>query len=244
MPHGEHSISTLRGCADLADGLSPSPQRVWVIKKAIVAESLSVVSVELVHIDDPLNHTERGAIAGFLAGYTDNTLASHTTDLRLFVEWRNENNTPFLDVRRAHLEIFGRTMEANGRMRSTAPPPSSPHSSPGQHAPHDKLGPGGSKLIPPGSAGNVRGLSGYQPARSVRPGPGVGGQGQRVRFRCECLCQELVVCAGLLRRKLLAQTAESWHKPSRARPVRSRQVDFCPLETSFWVWREREAGSA
>jgi integrase len=92
---------------------------VWVIKEAIVAESSSVVSVELVHVDDPLNHTERGAIAGFLAGYTGNTLVSYTTDLRLFVEWCNENNTPLLDVRRAHLEIFGRTMEANGRMRST-----------------------------------------------------------------------------------------------------------------------------
>jgi integrase/recombinase XerD len=44
---------------------------------------------------------------------------SYTTDLRLFLEWCNENNTPLLDVRRAHLEIFGRTMEANGRMRST-----------------------------------------------------------------------------------------------------------------------------
>jgi integrase/recombinase XerD len=30
-----------------------------------------------------------------------------------------ENNTPLLEVLRAHLEIFGRTMEANGRMRST-----------------------------------------------------------------------------------------------------------------------------
>lgn len=91
----------------------------WVIKEAIVAESSSVVSVELVQVDDPLNHTERGAIAGFLAGYTGNTLVSYTTDLRLFVEWCNENNTPLLDVRRADLEIFGRTMEANGRMRST-----------------------------------------------------------------------------------------------------------------------------
>jgi integrase/recombinase XerD len=99
--------------------LSPSPQRAWVIKEAIVAESSSVVSVELVHIDDPLNSPERGAIAGFLAGYTGNTLVSYTTDLRLFLEWCNANNTPSFDVRRAHLEIFGRTMEANGRMRST-----------------------------------------------------------------------------------------------------------------------------
>jgi integrase/recombinase XerD len=88
---------------------------VWVIKEAVVAITTSVVSVELVHIDDPLNSTERGAIAG----YAGNTLVSYTTDLRLFVEWCNANKTPLLEVRRAHLEIFGRTMEANGRMRST-----------------------------------------------------------------------------------------------------------------------------
>jgi integrase/recombinase XerD len=85
-----------------------------------VATTTTVVSVELVHVDDPLNHTERAAIAGFRAICTGNTLVNSTTDLRLFVEWCNENNTPLLEVRRAHLEIFGRTMEANGRMRSTA----------------------------------------------------------------------------------------------------------------------------
>jgi integrase/recombinase XerD len=99
--------------------LESQPLEGWVIKEAIVAESSSVVSVELVHVDDPLNSTERGAIAGFLAGYTGNTLVSYTTDLRLFLEWCSENSTPLLEVRRAHLEIFGRTMEANGRMRST-----------------------------------------------------------------------------------------------------------------------------
>ena len=76
-------------------------------------------SVELVRADDPLGFTERGAIAGFLAGYTGNTLVSYTTDLRLFAEWCTNNGLRLLDVRRAHLEIFGHTMEANGRMRST-----------------------------------------------------------------------------------------------------------------------------
>jgi hypothetical protein len=36
--------------------------------------------------DEPLNFTERAAIAEFLTGYTGNTLVSCTTDLRLFVE--------------------------------------------------------------------------------------------------------------------------------------------------------------
>jgi integrase/recombinase XerD len=93
------------------------PERAWVIKEATVAAA--VISAELVRVDEPLNFTERAAIAGFLAGYTGNTLVSYTTDLRLFAEWCTNNDLRLMDVRRAHLEIFGRTMEADGRMRST-----------------------------------------------------------------------------------------------------------------------------
>ena len=81
--------------------------------------AVTVISAELVRIDYPLDFTERAAIAGFLAGYTGNTLVSYTTDLRLFVEWCTSNDLRLMEVRRAHLEIFGRTMEADGRMRST-----------------------------------------------------------------------------------------------------------------------------
>jgi integrase/recombinase XerD len=79
----------------------------------------TVISAELVRIDDPLDFTERAAIAGFLAAYTGNTLVTYTTDLRLFVEWCTSNVLRLMEVRRAHLEIFGRTMESDGRMRST-----------------------------------------------------------------------------------------------------------------------------
>ena len=84
-----------------------------------MATTSTVTAVEIVRIDDPFNVTERAAIAGFLAGYTGNTLISYTTDLRLFAEWCTTNDVHLLDVRRAHLEIFGRHMEAHGRMRST-----------------------------------------------------------------------------------------------------------------------------
>lgn len=80
----------------------------------------TVPSVELGRVaDHPLNYTERAAIAGFLAGYAGNRLVSYTTDLRLFVEWFTNNNLRLMEARRAHLEIFGRAMEADGRMRST-----------------------------------------------------------------------------------------------------------------------------
>ena len=68
----------------MVDALIPA-QRAWVIKEATVAAT--VISAELVRVDEPLNFTERAAIAGFLAGYTGNTLVSYTTDLRLFAEW-------------------------------------------------------------------------------------------------------------------------------------------------------------
>jgi len=41
---------------------------------------VATISAELVRIDDPLNFTERAAIAGFLAGYTGNTLY-------LYIRW-------------------------------------------------------------------------------------------------------------------------------------------------------------
>ncbi|HSH62387.1 MAG TPA: tyrosine-type recombinase/integrase [Acidimicrobiales bacterium] len=59
------------------------------------------------------------AIAGFLAGYCGSTRRSYATDLRLFAGWCGETNVPLFDVRRAHLELFGRWMEENGKMRST-----------------------------------------------------------------------------------------------------------------------------
>lgn len=88
-----------------------------VLKEAIVAGTVN--SVEPVRVDDLLGFTERRAIAGFLAGYTGDTLVSYTTDLRLVAEWYANNDVCLMDVRRAHLEIFGRTMEADGRLGSS-----------------------------------------------------------------------------------------------------------------------------
>jgi integrase/recombinase XerD len=74
----------------------------------------------LVRYEDPLDVRERDAIAGFLAGYAGNTRVSYTTGLRLFAGWCADNRLRLLEVRRAHLEMFARTMEQEGRMRSTA----------------------------------------------------------------------------------------------------------------------------
>ena len=73
----------------------------------------------LVRYDDADTVTERSVVAGFLAGYTGGTRVSYTTDVRLFVEWCAGNGVRLLDVKRAHLELFARHMEAAGLMRST-----------------------------------------------------------------------------------------------------------------------------
>src|SRR5213075_476131 len=77
------------------------------------------VGSTLVRYEDPLDVREREAIAGFLAGYAGNTRIGYTTDLRLFADWCADNRLRLLEVRRAHLEIFARTMEQERRMRST-----------------------------------------------------------------------------------------------------------------------------
>jgi hypothetical protein len=87
----------------------------WVTKEALMASSSAV----LVRYDDPVVLAERAAVAGFLAGYTGNTLVSYTTDLRLFAAWCAERGVRLLGVKRAHLELFARHMEGEGRMRST-----------------------------------------------------------------------------------------------------------------------------
>ena len=80
---------------------------------------MATPSTTLVIRDDIADVTVRLAIAGFLAGYTNPTRASYTTDLRVFTIWCQEHNLELLEVTRAHLELFARAMETDGKMRST-----------------------------------------------------------------------------------------------------------------------------
>ena len=80
---------------------------------------MATTTAVLVRYDDPLDVSERGAVAGFLAGYTGTTRVSHTTDLRLFSVWCVDLGVRLLDVKRAHIELFARQMESDGKMRST-----------------------------------------------------------------------------------------------------------------------------
>ena len=70
-------------------------------------------------IEQPSSSRELVAIAGFLASYGEGTRRSYATDLRMFAAWCTEGRLGLFEVKRAHIELFGRGMEENGRMRST-----------------------------------------------------------------------------------------------------------------------------
>jgi hypothetical protein len=65
-------------------------------------------SAEIVAYDDPLLVSERVAVAAFLAGYSGGTRTSYTTDLRILAGWCHDHRLNLLNVKRAHLELFGR----------------------------------------------------------------------------------------------------------------------------------------
>jgi len=79
---------------------------------------MAETSKALVMFDEAMS-AERVAVAGFLAGYRNPTRQSYATDLRLFASWCQDHDLKLFVVRRAQLELFGRWMEEQGRMRST-----------------------------------------------------------------------------------------------------------------------------
>ncbi|MBK7020602.1 tyrosine-type recombinase/integrase [Candidatus Microthrix sp.] len=74
---------------------------------------------EIFQPEDPLLVSERVAVAAFLAGYSGGTRVSYTTDLRIFAGWCHDHDLNLFNLKRAHLELFGRWMEQQGRMAST-----------------------------------------------------------------------------------------------------------------------------
>ena len=58
-------------------------------------------------------------VAAFLAGYGEVTRNAYALDLRQWIEWCQSNALPVFEVRRAHIELFARSLEKQGRARST-----------------------------------------------------------------------------------------------------------------------------
>ena len=61
----------------------------------------------------------RQAIAGFLAGYRDTTRQAYSLDLRQWLRWCDDHDLKVFEVRRAHIELFGRSLEQDGKARAT-----------------------------------------------------------------------------------------------------------------------------
>ena len=80
----------------------------------------SEVVGQLVLIEtDPIRQRVKHAIAGFLAGYSGTTLEAYRLDLRGWITWLD---AAFLDpfaVERAHIELYARWSESEGKARST-----------------------------------------------------------------------------------------------------------------------------
>ena len=61
----------------------------------------------------------RQAIAGFLAGYGTSTHEAYGLDLRQWLRWCASHELEVLAVRRAHIELFARSLEQEGKARAT-----------------------------------------------------------------------------------------------------------------------------
>lgn len=61
----------------------------------------------------------RQAIAGFLAGYGDATRDAYSLDLRQWLGWCASHELRVFAVRRAHIELFARSLEQEGKTRAT-----------------------------------------------------------------------------------------------------------------------------
>jgi site-specific recombinase XerD len=61
----------------------------------------------------------RQAMAGFLAGYGDTTREAYSLDLRQWLRWCDTHQLGVFDVKRAHIELFARSLEQDGKARAT-----------------------------------------------------------------------------------------------------------------------------
>ncbi len=79
----------------------------------------SLASTAVVRLDPFLGEDECLALAGFLAGYRGLTRDAYALDLRQFFSFCTQYRIKLFEVRRAHIESFGRMLEEKGRAQAT-----------------------------------------------------------------------------------------------------------------------------
>lgn len=81
-----------------------------------VSESSSELSV--VWSDSDLAQVGK-VVAGYLAGFGESTRKAYALDLRQWIGWCRNHNLRVFDARRAHIELYARWLEEQGRARAT-----------------------------------------------------------------------------------------------------------------------------
>jgi site-specific recombinase XerD len=61
----------------------------------------------------------RQAMAAFLTGYGDTTREAYSLDLRQWLRWCASHDLRVFAVKRAHIELYARWLEEEGRARAT-----------------------------------------------------------------------------------------------------------------------------
>jgi len=82
-------------------------------------EQVSTGLIPEVIVSDSDAQRVRVAVAGFLAGYSGSTCDAYALDLRQWVTWCAGHGLDVFAVRRAHIELFARYLEENGKARAT-----------------------------------------------------------------------------------------------------------------------------
>ena len=68
---------------------------------------------------DPIRQRIMHAVAGFLAGYSGTTLEAYRLDLRGWIGWLDNAFLDPFEIERAHIELYARWSESQGKARST-----------------------------------------------------------------------------------------------------------------------------
>ena len=82
-------------------------------------DRVQTTSVRQAGAAGPIRQRVRHAIAGFLAGYAGTTLEAYRLDLRGWISWLDAAFVDPFVVERAHIELYARWCESEGKARST-----------------------------------------------------------------------------------------------------------------------------
>jgi integrase/recombinase XerD len=86
------------------------------VSEPSVERSTNAVAVPI----EPLfTKVERSALVGFLAGYSGQTRAAYTLDLRQYTSWCATHGLHLFAAKRADIECYARDLECRGRARAT-----------------------------------------------------------------------------------------------------------------------------